>query len=102
MKRCQKHYRFDCVVCDPKVSAQRARQDSGGAGEIGINTDGHLTMGIGSGLTLDLQDSSLGVRMSPGFSVDTPSPAPDPAPSYDSGPSSYDSGSSSSSYDSGS
>ena len=95
--RCKPHQKFNCVVCDPKVSARRAQRDSGGAGEVGINTDGHLTMGLGAGMTLDLQDGSTGVRTSPGFSVDT-----SPSPSYDSGSSYGGSDSNSSSSDSGS
>ena len=95
MTRCKPHQRFNCVVCDP--AELRRQRDTGGAGEVGINTDGHLTMGIGAGLTLDLQDSSTGVRTSPGFSVDTPAPPSyDPGPSYSSdsgGGASYDSGS---------
>lgn len=84
------------MVCDP--AELRRQRDTGGAGEVGISTDGHLTMGIGAGLTLDLQDGSTGVRTSPGFSVDTPAP-----PSYDPGPSySSDSGGGGASYDSGS
>lgn len=71
MTRCKPHDRFNCVVCDPKVSAQRAQRDSGNAGTVGVNTDGNLALGIGSGLTLDLQDGSLGVQVSPGLSVDT-------------------------------
>lgn len=85
MTRCKPHQKFNCVVCDPSALRRSSQVNAdGGAGQVGINTEGHLAMGIGSGLSLDLQDGSLGVQVSPGFSVDTSPSTPDPSPSYDS------------------
>jgi hypothetical protein len=39
------------------------------AGQIGIDTDGDLTVGIGGGLTID-SDGDLGIQIAPGISID--------------------------------
>lgn len=61
MKRCKKHDRLSCWDSECK---------SDNAGEIGIDTDGDLNIGIGGGLTIDPTDGSLGMKIAPGISID--------------------------------
>lgn len=61
MKNCTKHNRFNCYD-------YQCQKDN--AGEIGVNTNGDLTVGLGNGLTMDLTDGSLGMRIAPGVSID--------------------------------
>jgi hypothetical protein len=66
MKRCKLHSRYDCW----ESRCQQARtQDN--AGSIGIDTDGDLTVGIGSGLAIDTSDGSLEIQVAPGIYIDT-------------------------------
>lgn len=39
------------------------------AGEIGIDLDGDLAIGIGGGLTID-SDGDIGLKIAPGISID--------------------------------
>ena len=41
------------------------------AGQIGIDTSGDLTIGIGGGLGIDTKDGDLTVEVVPGISIDT-------------------------------
>lgn len=68
---CQRHYRYRCqeAMCRPRSSTSYGSRSSDFGG-IGINTEGNLTMGLGGGLTMDMEDGSLGMSVLPGFSVD--------------------------------
>jgi len=46
------------------------RDDNDNAGDIGINTSGELTIGIGGGLTVDT-DGDVGISLGGGVSIDT-------------------------------
>jgi len=39
------------------------------AGQVSIDTDGDLAVGIGGGLTID-SDGDLGIQIAPGISID--------------------------------
>lgn len=43
---------------------------SDNAGQIGIDSSGDPTIGIGSGLGIDLKNGDLTVQVAPGFSID--------------------------------
>ena len=63
---CKRHNRHNC-------SSSYCRNDSSdNLGDIGINTQGDLTMGMGNGLAIDLEDGSLGFDLG-GFVIDTDS-----------------------------
>lgn len=49
---------------------RRYDDDDDNVGTLGVNTEGDLTVGLGNGLTLDVEDGSLGIEILPGFSVD--------------------------------
>jgi len=56
---------------EEEEEAERQRvKSSGEIGQVGVNSEGHVTMGLGGGLTMDLNDSSLGISTGPGFSID--------------------------------
>jgi hypothetical protein len=46
-----------------------AKDPKDNAGEVGIDLDGDLAIGIGSGLTID-SDGDLGIKIAPGISMD--------------------------------
>lgn len=56
MPRCKRHGRYSCSTCDSSESNSNLGQPS-------INTDGGLSIGIGSGLAIDPSDGSLGVQV---------------------------------------
>lgn len=62
MKNCERHNRYNCWD-------SRCRQDN--AGDLGIDTDGDLTIGIGGGLAIDTSDGSLEIQIAPGVYIDT-------------------------------
>jgi hypothetical protein len=47
---------------------RRHKRDDDNHSDIGLSTDGHLTMGIGSGLSIDTS-GHLGIQIAPGFSI---------------------------------
>lgn len=61
MGPCKKHDRYSCYELECK---------NDNAGEVGIDTDGDLNIGIGGGLTIDPSDGSLGMKIAPGISID--------------------------------
>ena len=61
MKRCKEHDRYNCFDSDCKKD---------NAGDLGIDLDGDLNMGLGNGLTMDMTDGSLGIQIAPGISMD--------------------------------
>jgi len=62
VSKCEKHDRYSCYD-----SACKDEKDN--AGELTISTDGNLDIGIGSGLTIDPSDGSLGMKVG-GISID--------------------------------
>lgn len=46
-----------------------ARDPKDNAGQVGIDLDGDLTIGLGGGLTID-SDGDLGIQIAPGISMD--------------------------------
>lgn len=70
-KPCKKHGRKYCYYSECKGQSSSSSSSADNSGQIGINTDGNLTVGLGSGLTMDMSDGSLGFQTSPGFSIDT-------------------------------
>lgn len=65
-EKCKKHDRSYCTdyVCKQDEVAPS------NAGSASINTDGHLAIGIGSGLAIDTSDGSLGIQVG-GITIDT-------------------------------
>lgn len=60
MNRCRKHDRLNCY------DTECSRDNSG---QLGVGTDGDVTIGLGSGLTID-SDGDLGIQIAPGLSID--------------------------------
>jgi hypothetical protein len=61
----------------PRRNTNRRRPDrdlsyDDNAGDLTLNTDGDLSMGIGGGLSVDLSDGSIGVQVG-GFTIDSDS-----------------------------
>lgn len=46
-----------------------AKDRTDNAGQVGIDLDGDLAIGIGGGLTIDT-DGDLGIQIAPGISID--------------------------------
>lgn len=63
-KPCVIHGRTNCesYVC---------RGDGSNANLLSVNTEGHLAVGIGGGLAIDVSDGSLGVQVADGVTWDT-------------------------------
>lgn len=59
---CTKHQRTYCSDYDCK-------REEANSGSVSMNTDGHLAVGLGSGLAMDLADGSLGIQVG-GITVD--------------------------------
>jgi hypothetical protein len=57
-KKCKKHLRYSCYSC---------KDDN--AGDVSVNTDGGLSVGLGGGLAIDPSDGSLGVQVG-GITID--------------------------------
>jgi hypothetical protein len=55
---------------DPRRRPRANDASDDNIGQLGVNTEGDLTIGLGNGLTLDAEDGSLGLEVAPGFSVD--------------------------------
>lgn len=73
---CSRHGNYRCTDYYCRQDAQRASSPYGSSygdnqGALGINSEGDLTIGLGNGLTVDLDDGSLGIDVGGGFSVDT-------------------------------
>jgi hypothetical protein len=64
---------------------QDKRRRSDNTGQVTVNTEGNMSLGVGNGLSVDASDGSVGFKVGP-VTVDTPS-----AVDYGSS-SSYDSG----------
>lgn len=82
---CRTHGRYRCT---DRLCVSRARGGSGlgvsrsggyrssypdpsdNSGDIGINSEGNMTIGLGGGMVIDTEDGSLGFGGG-GFSVDT-------------------------------
>lgn len=64
--RCTRHLRDFCYEYDCTVERGR---DNAGQVSIGANT-GDVNLGIGGGLTVDLEDGELGIQIAPGISID--------------------------------
>lgn len=60
MKRCEKHKRYNCT--DPVCSKDNA-------GEVGVDLQGDLTVGLGGGLVVDTTDGSIGMKVG-GVTID--------------------------------
>lgn len=74
--RCTRHSKINCNYGSCVAERDRRTGTSSSndnSGQIGMNTDGHLTYGLGSGLTMDMSDGSLGISTGGGFSIDTDS-----------------------------
>lgn len=74
MSYCEKHRRYACyeTLCRERdrFRGSSVSSSSGDLGSLGINTEGNVTFGLGSGLTYDVSDGSIGLSTGPGFSVD--------------------------------
>lgn len=72
---CKRHIRYNCmdITCrrlrEETNHSSSYRMNDDNAGQIGINTDGELTVGLGGGLTMDT-DGDIGIQIAPGFSID--------------------------------
>lgn len=55
---------------DPRRRQRSYVDDGDNAGQLGVNSEGDLTIGLGNGLTVDAEDGSIGVEIAPGFSID--------------------------------
>lgn len=51
-KKCKKHERYNCYSCTDD-----------NAGDVSVNTDGGLSIGVGGGLAIDPSDGSLGIQV---------------------------------------
>lgn len=60
--KCKKHERRHCATC-PSDSSDNV-------GDVTINTEGNLSIGIGSGLAIDPTDGSIGFKVG-GITIDT-------------------------------
>jgi hypothetical protein len=47
------------------------RPGASNVGDVTINTEGNLSLGVGSGLSVDTTDGSMGVQVGP-VTIDTP------------------------------
>lgn len=72
---CKPHGRYNCY--DYKCKQEREKKEASSSssyndnsGQIGINSEGNLTIGLGSGITMDTEDGSIGFGVG-GYSVDT-------------------------------
>lgn len=63
---CVIHGRTNCesFVCRPGEGSN--------AGQVSLNTEGHLALGLGNGLAIDMSDDSLGIQIAPGVTFDMP------------------------------
>lgn len=66
---CKRHHRRNCSICRPDTSSSSSSSDDN-AGQVGIDNQGDLTMGIGGGFGIDTSDGSLTIGGG-GFSIDT-------------------------------
>jgi hypothetical protein len=66
VNRCTRHNRLDCWH-----DQCRSGQTNNNAGDlsIGVN-DGDLNVGIGNGMTIDLDTGDIGIEIAPGLSYD--------------------------------
>lgn len=63
--KCKRHGRYSCYTCESE-----ARRNGDNAGDLSINTDGGMSIGIGGGLAIDPSDGSLGIQVG-GITIDT-------------------------------
>lgn len=61
-ERCKKHDRPYCtdLIC---------KNEETNAGQVTMNTEGHMAMGIGGGLSIDMSDGSLDMNIG-GVTID--------------------------------
>lgn len=65
----QPRKKHDNRCSDDQCTCRYDDYDTGNTGHLSLNTDGHMALGIGSGLAIDMSDGSLGIDMG-GFTID--------------------------------
>lgn len=68
---CKAHQKTYCSDSKCKAEERDTTEDTtSNVGTPSINSDGHLAIGLGSGLAIDTTDGSLGFQVG-GFTIDT-------------------------------